>query len=146
LWNGVEKTTRFESAERLSADILASDLGTAETYLVTVTNPSQAASGAETSSNSNTGVVSNRNKAPLLEGLTPAAVVEGSAGFRLHITGWGYAAGKTLVSWNEAALQPTYVNDGELTVDIPALCGNGRSSNGRGGELAWGISDEALMY
>ena len=120
LWNGVEKTTHYESTERLSADILAIDLGE-EMYLVTVRNPSQAASNADAgSTGSNTAVVSNRNKAPLLEGLSPSAVVAGSGAFQLRIRGWGYAAGKTMVSWNTTELQSMYASDEELTVDIPA--------------------------
>ena len=125
LWNGVEKTTRYESAERLSADIPESDLGGAETYLVTVRNPAAEASmwlsraeGGEGSSN--TAIVSNMNKVPLLTGFSPAAVAAGSGGFELRIRGAGYAVGKTMVTWNEKGLESRHVSEGELAVDVPA--------------------------
>jgi hypothetical protein len=124
-WNGQSRTTRYESSGRLSADILGSDAAGGESYPVTVTNPASGGMGvqdvgAEAGGTSNTGVVSNKNPVPLLEGLAPSAVVAGSGGFDLRVTGKGYASGKTMVNWNGTGLAVSYVGDQELRVQIPA--------------------------
>jgi hypothetical protein len=123
-WNGQAKTTRYESSGLLTADILGSDAAGGESYLVTVTNPASGAMGvqdigAEGGGTSNTGIVSNKNPVPLLEGLTPSAVTAGSDGFELRVRGKGYASGKTMVNWNGTALGVSYVSDQEVRVQIP---------------------------
>ena len=126
LWNGQEKTTQYESAGRLRAEIEADDIGSAEFYYVTVRNPEAAGlmrsneSGKAEDNTSNEGVESTRSGAPRVTGFTPASVAAGSEGFQLQITGWGYVAGKTEVSWNTIKLPSSYVNESELRVDIPA--------------------------
>jgi hypothetical protein len=123
-WNGQSRTTRYESSGLLTADILGSDAAGGESYLVTVTNPASGAMGVQDvgaagGGTSNTGIVSNKNPVPLLEGLTPPAVVAGSDGFELRVTGKGYASGKTMVNWNGTALGVSYVSDQEVRVQIP---------------------------
>ena len=118
-WNGQAKETRYVSEERLEADILASDVGTAKIHFVTVKNPSQGLQAGDPPI-SNTGIVSVQNPVPMLTGLAPAAVKAGSEGFRLTLKGWGYVAGETSVSWNEREIESIYVSRDELTVEVPA--------------------------
>ena len=124
-WNGQAKTTQYESASRLSAEIAAGDIGTAEFYYVTVRNPEAGAltfsnqEAKEGSDTSNEGVESRRTPAPRVTGFSPASVAAGTGGFQLRITGGGYVAGKTEVWWNTIKLPSSYVSDNELSVSIP---------------------------
>jgi hypothetical protein len=126
-WNGQGKVTKYGSGGQLSAEILASDIrDVAESYGVVVRNPGGGASaqGLEPSDTgsgtSNTGVVSKRNPGPEVTGLSPAAVVAGSGGLQLTISGGGYVEGKSVVSWNDIGLASSYVSKTELRVEVPA--------------------------
>jgi hypothetical protein len=126
-WNGQGKVTKYGSGGQLSAEILASDIREGiESFGVVVRNPVGGATAqglwpSDTGSGgSNAGVVSKRNPGPEVTGLSPAAVVAGSGGLQLRITGGGYVEGKTVVSWNDVTLESSYMSSTELRVDIPA--------------------------
>jgi hypothetical protein len=114
-FNGVVRTTTFVSATQLTAFILASDIATAGSYSVTVTNPSP---GGGTSA-SVTFVVNAVNPIPTITNLSPSTVVAGGSAFTLTVNGTNFVSAST-VNFNGSARSTTYINSTQLTAAIPA--------------------------
>jgi len=93
-WNGADRSTTYVSATQVTAVILASDIATAGTGVVTVFNPSPGGGV----SNAISFTISSPNPAPTLGSVTPAV------GMRLQtldvvLTGTNYISGATTVSF-----------------------------------------------
>jgi uncharacterized delta-60 repeat protein len=120
LWNGAALTTTFASATGLTAIVPASDLAQSGTANVTVSNPGNITSNAETFT---------INAVPGITGLSPASANEGGASFTLTVTGANFVNGSAIL-WNGAALTTTFVSATSLTATVPAsdLAQSGTSS------------------
>lgn len=114
--NGVARTTTYVSATQLTSAILASDVATAGTPAVTVTNASP---GGGTSNAVTLTVTAPSNPVPSITTLQPSTIAAGSAAFTLTVNGSGFVSGST-VNFNGAARTTTYVSATQLTAAIPA--------------------------
>jgi len=110
-WNGANRTTTFVSATSLTASILAGDLATAGSALVTVFNP------APGGGLSNTLAFAINNPAPTITSLSPSSAQAGAAAFTLTVTGTGFLA-SSVVQWNGADRTTTYVSATQLRIDV----------------------------
>jgi hypothetical protein len=113
--NGVTRTTTFQSAATLTAQILASDVAAVGSFLVTVVNP---APGGGTSIAQTFAVTAVPNPTPTLTSLSPSQVFAGSPGFTLAATGTNFVAGATVL-WNGVARQTTFVSAMRVEAAIP---------------------------
>lgn len=113
LWNGAVRTTSFVSSTQLTAAILAADIHTEATDLVTVANP---APNPWTSAASPFAVMST----------TPVASIQGSSIFNaadgtgnhvLSLTGSDFVPAST-VQWNGTNLATSYVSPWQATATI----------------------------
>jgi uncharacterized protein (TIGR03437 family) len=114
-WNGADRTTTFVSSTQLTAQIGAADVAGTGTAQVAVFNP---APGGGTSSAA-TFTITATNPAPTLTSLNPNTVIAGSAAFLLTLTGSDFLPG-SIVRWNGADRQTTFVNSTSLTIQVPA--------------------------
>jgi hypothetical protein len=112
-WNGSNRTSTFVNGGQLTAAILASDVATAGTAQVTVTNPAGqgGVSGAAT--------FSVNNPAPSLTSILPSSAIAGGAGFTLTVSGSNFVS-TSMVQWNGGNLGTTFVNSGTLSATVPA--------------------------
>lgn len=56
---------------------------------------------------------------PAISQLNPGSATAGAAAFMLTVDGSNFAS-KAVVNWNAAAQTTTYVNSGQLTIQVPA--------------------------
>lgn len=112
-WNGISRATTLLGATQLQAAIPATDIATAGTASVTVTNP---APGGATTSALNFAI---NNPVPTLVSIDPTVVTAGSAGLTLTLNGTGYLAA-SLVQVNGVNRATTFVNGTKLTVNLTA--------------------------
>ena len=110
-WNGTSLTTTFVSATEVTAPVPASDILTAGTVPVTVSNPG----GVKSSSYTFT-IATNP---PTITALLPSSAVAGSPALILTISGTGFAS-PAKVLWNSIPLTATVVSTTKITVPIPA--------------------------
>jgi len=115
-FNGVARVTTFVSANKLTAAILASDVATAGTPSVTVTNP---ALGGGTSNAVVFTVTGANNPAPAITSLQPTTAQAGSAAFTLTVNGTGFIS-SSVVNFNGIARTTTFVSVTKLTAAILA--------------------------
>jgi hypothetical protein len=112
LWNGANRATTYVSSTQLTAAILTSDLTTAGTATVTVSNP--------TPGGGTTGGVMftiSANPTPSVASILPAAATSASGAFTLTVIGSNFVAG-SLVQWNGASRATTFVSTTQLTAAI----------------------------
>jgi phage tail sheath protein FI len=114
-WNGAPLTTTHVSASQLTAAVPASDIATAGTANVMVTNPTP---GGGTSAASSF-AVGGSNPLPTIASLLPASAAPGSAAFTLTVSGSNFAP-VSVVNWNGAPLTTTFVSPTQLTAAVPA--------------------------
>ena len=100
------------TSTQIVATILASDIATAGTVNVTVTNPA----GGGTS-NAQTFTIN--NPAPTAASLSPTSATAGGAAFTLTVNGTGFVS-TSIVKFNGAAKTTTFVNATQLTAAITA--------------------------
>jgi uncharacterized protein (TIGR03437 family) len=112
-WNGSPRTTTFISATQLTATIPATDIATAGTANVTVSNP---APGGGVSGSI---LFTINNPTPTISSLSPNSATAGGAAFTLTINGSNFVSGST-VWWNGGARTATFVSATQLTAVIPA--------------------------
>lgn len=112
-WNGSSRVTNYVSSSQLTADILASDVGTSGTAMVTVVNPTP---GGGTSNSLSFSILYSK---PAISKLFPNATVEGGPGFTLTLIGDGYGPASQ-VRWNGDPRQTQFVSSTELTAQISA--------------------------
>jgi hypothetical protein len=116
--NGAARQTTFVSATSLSIAVLASDIATASSAAITVTNPLNGSSGGGTS-NPLTLTISAPNIQPVVGALTPASATAGGPAFSLTVSGSNFSV-SSLVSFNGNAMPTTFSSATELQASIPA--------------------------
>jgi CSLREA domain-containing protein len=126
LWNGNTRTTTFVNASQLTADITTADLLVAGPVKVTVINPGLGGG----LSNEVVFTVTSTNPFPTIAALSPASRPAGGPDFTLTVDGSGFVDQSSVVRWNGIARPTTFVNDSQLTADIPAtdLAAMGKAS------------------
>ena len=112
-FNGTPRTTTLVSATQLTAPILASDIATAGTASVTVTNPS----GGGTSNALPLTITA--PPTPTATSLAPSTLAAGSAAFTLTVTGTNFVSG-AVVNFNGTPRTTTFVSATQLTAAILA--------------------------
>ncbi len=115
-WNGANRVTTFVSTTEVSVVIPASDLGSAGTALVTVTNP---APGGGTSGQDIFEITGALNPVPVIATLSPPAAAINTGAFTLTVNGSGFVAASQ-VQWNGTNLATLYVGAMQLTAAVPA--------------------------
>ena len=112
-YNAVAHTATYVSSTELEIRLRASDLATAGTYPVVVTNPAPGG-GASNSMNFTVG-----SPAPAITSLSPASATAGAAARTLIIKGTNFATTST-VTYNAVAHTATYVSSTELEITLSA--------------------------
>ncbi len=112
-WAGSSLATTYVSGTKVTAIVPATDIATAGTFKVTVTN---LAPGGGTSAASDFTV---DNPAPTLTKVSPSSATHGGAAFTLTATGTGYVAGSK-IQWNGADLTTTFVSSTSVTATVSA--------------------------
>jgi hypothetical protein len=112
-FNGNARATTFVSATQLTAAILASDLATAGTFNVTVTN---LAPGGGTS---NAVTFAVNNPAPAITSLSPSSAIAGGPQFTLMVKGLHFFP-DSVVTWNGSARATTFLSSIQLSATILA--------------------------
>jgi hypothetical protein len=122
-WNGAALTSKFVSSTQLTATVPASDVATAGTPTVAVTNSSPGGGSASLQFTID-------NPAPVLSGISPTSVTAGgSSATTLTVNGSGFVNSSS-VKWNGAGLSATYVSATKLTATVPTsdtACGSADS-------------------
>jgi hypothetical protein len=112
--NGDTRATTFVSNNQLSVQVLASDLLSAGSIAVTVSNPGP---GGGTSSALTFSV---NNLGPSITTLSPSSAIAGGANFTLTVNGSNFVSGSK-IRWNGTEISSTtFVNSGQLTAQISA--------------------------
>jgi hypothetical protein len=112
-WNGTALTTTFASATQLTAQVPASDIASAGSASVTVSNPTP---GGGTSAAVTFTI---NNTAPIVSSLSPANASVGGAAFTLSVNGSNFVSG-AVVNWNGTPLTTGFVSAMQLTAQVPA--------------------------
>ncbi|MEI9979936.1 MAG: IPT/TIG domain-containing protein [Edaphobacter sp.] len=110
-WNGQALTTTFLNATQLTAAVPASQITTAGTATITVTDSGGASSGAPFTINP--GV-------PTITSFSPTSATAGGGDFPLTVNGTNFVSGAA-VKWNgTAALSTALVSSTQLIATVPA--------------------------
>lgn len=107
-WNGGALVTSWLSEGRLTAIVPASNVSTAGTATITVSQSSGTSAGQ---------TFTIANPAPTLTGIDPASVAAGGSGFPITVNGSGFVSGSS-VQWNGAARSTTLVSPTRLSATI----------------------------
>ncbi len=113
IFNGSPRVTTFVSATQLTASIPASEIATAGTVSVMVTNP---APGGGTS---NAVPFTIKNPSPAITALEPTYAIAGAAALTLTVHGTGFDSA-SVVTFNGNAKATTFVSATQLTAAISA--------------------------
>jgi len=109
-WNGAVEPTTLVSTTQLTASIPASLLASPGAATVTVVSGSLSSNGV---------IFTVGPPNPVINSLSPASVVAGSAGFTLTLNGQGFASGAT-VQFASSQLSITFVSSTQITASVPA--------------------------
>ena len=112
-WNGTARSTTFVSSTELQVTLTAADLANAGSGQISVVNP---APGGGTSSNTAFAI---NNPAPAVTSANPSAILAGSNGSSITVTGTGFVS-QSVVQWNGSARTTTYVSATQLQVALVA--------------------------
>jgi N-acetylneuraminic acid mutarotase len=112
-YNGTAHTPVYVNADQLTISLTSSDLATAGSYPVVVTNPAPGGG----SSVAVDFAVSLTNPVPAITSLAPASLAVGAPPQALTINGTGFLISST-VSFNSVAHTPTYVGASQLTISL----------------------------
>lgn len=115
LWNGSGRSTTYVSSSTLRAAITASDLATAGTATITVSNPTPGGG----ISNAVTFTIISGNPVPVIATLSPATASAGGPGFSLTVDGSNFVSGSS-VRWNGSDRPTTFAGSTRLIATIPA--------------------------
>ncbi len=110
-YNGVSHTATYVSAAQLTITLSVSDLATAGTFAVIVTNP---APGGGASNSVDFQV---NNPVPVITSLSPSSATAGSAAETLTINGTGFLSTST-ATYNGRNKTVTYLSATELTIQL----------------------------
>lgn len=116
LWNNSAVQTTYGSSTSLTAQIPASDLGSAGIANITVQNPTP---GGGTSTAIAFTINAPPNPVPTISSLSPSGATEGGPAFTLTVTGTQFIPASQVL-WNGTGVQTTYVSNTSLTAQIPA--------------------------
>ena len=111
-WNGANRLTTYVSSTQLTAQIPGSDLTTAGTKTVGVTNPAPGG-GA---SNTVNFTVAQPNPIPRIANISPTSV-DANTSFTLTVNGSSFVQG-SVVRVNGSALTTTFVSSTQLTAQV----------------------------
>ena len=114
-FNGVNHTATYVSAGQLTIALTTSDLATAGSYAVVVTNPAPGG-GASTPANF---TVTTNNPVPTLSNISPDSVAAGAPDTSIEVVGTGYTP-QSVVYFDSLALQTSYVSSTQLSAVIPS--------------------------
>ena len=112
-WNGSSRSTTFVSTTQLQITLLESDLTTAGSVPVAVSNP---APGGGTSSPATVGIV---YPMPVVTSLSPNGVAAGGTGLTLTVNGKGFVP-FSVAQFNGAGRPTAFVNSSHLTMTLAA--------------------------
>jgi photosystem II stability/assembly factor-like uncharacterized protein len=112
LWNGQKLATTFATANQLTATVPASNLASAITAQVSVSDPSQP-------SPTNSLVFTVTAAAPTTTSISPTTAAQGSPGFTLTVNGTNFAS-NSVVRFNGNDRTTTFVSATQVTAAIPA--------------------------
>lgn len=118
LWNGLPRTTQFDSATQLRATISANDLGTSgfASLAVSTLNPD----GKRFVTRPLTVTIAPpATPPPSLSELSPSSTTAGNQGFTLTVAGANFTT-NSVVRWNGSNRTTTFVSSRILTAAIPA--------------------------
>ncbi len=118
-WNGADRTTTFDSATQLRAQINASDIASAGTAQVTVFNPASSGGGGGTSSAQTFTITQAPNPAPVLTSVSPSSVIAGSAAQTVTLTGTGFIPA-SMARVNGNNWQTAFISSTTLTIQLAA--------------------------
>jgi len=110
-WNNSARSTSFVSSIKVTAQIPATDLVTAGTVPVIVTNPGSGPSNSLT--------FTINNPRPNVTSISPSSATAGGPGFTLTVNGSGFIA-TSVVNWNGSARTTTFSSSTQLTAAISA--------------------------
>jgi len=110
-WKRTDRPTTFVSGTQLQAAIPASDIVTAGTADVTVSNPTPA--GGESSAVT----FAINNPVPTLTSVSPSTAVAGEASFTLTVGGTGFVS-NSVVRWNGSDRSTTFVSSTQMRASI----------------------------
>ncbi len=116
--NGANRQTTFINPTELEADILASDITSAGTFIVDVVTP---APGGGASLNDLTFTITppNENPIPSIDYLTPQGANGGDPAFTLAVLGTNFVNG-AVVQWNGNDRTTTFISSNEVHAQITA--------------------------
>ena len=109
-WNGVGRTTVFDTSTQLRASILATDIATAGTAQVDVFDP-----GLGGVSNALTFTITPTE--PTLSSLSPSSAIAGTPGFSLTVNGTNFTSG-SVVRWNGVGRTTVFNSSTQLRASI----------------------------
>jgi hypothetical protein len=140
-WKQTALTTTFVNSGKLTATVPASDLTSAGTDNVTVSNPTPGG-GA---SNALTFTVD--NPVPTAGTLSPSSAVAGGASFTLTVIGSSFVSGAHML-WNGANLVTTFVSAAKLTATVSAadIAAGGTASVSVSNPTPGGGASNALTF
>ncbi len=115
-FNAASRTTTFVNSTQVTAAILATDVASVGSPVVTVTNPTPG--GGQSTSVTFT-ITAATNPVPTVTSLSPNTIAAGSAGFTLTVNGTGFVSG-ALVNFGGAIKATTFVNSTQVTAAILA--------------------------
>ncbi len=120
-WNGADRTTTFDSATQLRAQITANDIANAGSVQVTVFNPASSGGGGGggTSSAQTFTITQAPNPAPVLTSISPSSVIAGSAAQTVTLTGTGFIPA-SMARVNGNNWQTAFINSTTLTIQLAA--------------------------
>lgn len=114
LWGGSLRTTTFVSSTQVTAAILSTDIASAGTVSVTVSNPPPGGGP----SNALTFTID--NPVPAVTTISPVSKTVGSATFTLTVNGSNFVKTASAINWNGSPLATTFVSSVKLTASISA--------------------------
>jgi len=118
-FNGSSRSTSFTSSNQVVATLNASDVNSAGTFNITVTNPSGGTSNTiGFTVNSTTGGTTN-NPMPFISSISPISSMAGSGGLTLTVSGSGFMSG-SVVNFNGLSRPTTFVSPTQLAATIYA--------------------------
>ncbi|HEX2776758.1 MAG TPA: FG-GAP-like repeat-containing protein, partial [Candidatus Acidoferrales bacterium] len=116
-FGGANKTTVFVNSTQVTASILASDVASAGTPAVTVTNPTPG--GGTSNALTFTINAAANNPVPAISTLQPASATAGSGALTLTVNGSSFVSG-AVVNFNGNARTTTFVSATKVTASILA--------------------------
>jgi subtilisin family serine protease len=120
-WNGVSRTTTFNSATQLQIAISAADIGSPGTATITVTD-----SDLEPSNSKPFTIV---KPVPVIAAVSPSSATAGGLGFTLTVSGSNFTPASVL-NWNGTSRTTTFDSNSQLRSDISAsdIAGQGTAT------------------